>query len=469
MPLSFAALISGMLTLIATTPNLVVSSELADRGYQPFAFFSFLPIGATVLVLGIAYMLLAGRRLLPRAEEQAPRGQATTMDGLLKGFGLAELRHRLRVLPGSPLAGRTLEQSGLGRRGARVVGIERTARFGTQYFTTPNPGLDVREGDVLALMARPEDLTRLIESEKLEDAGLPEAAVEAWRREFGSAVVLVHPESALIGRSLRDSEFRSRHGLHVLAVRRSGEVLDDFEELPLQASDSLLVLGPWKRIGRLQAEPHDFVVLSLPIELDQVAPERRRAPLALAALLGMVLLSALEVVPVVTAVMIAALVIVFGRCLSMDDVYKSMHWSSLILIGGMLPLADALDKTGGIDVMVNALSAGMGGASPHAMMAALFLITAALGLVLSNTATAVIMAPIAIGAAELLSVSPRPFAMVVAIAASAAFITPVSTPVVTLVVEPGGYRFGDFVKVGTPLLLLVCAATVWVVPFFFPL
>jgi di/tricarboxylate transporter len=182
----------------------------------------------------------------------------------------------------------------------------------------------------------------------------------------------------------------------------------------------------------------------------------------------MVLLSALDVMPVVAAVLLAALAAVASRCLSMEDGYRAIHWSSLVLIAGMLPVADALEKTGGIDLVAGVLVEGLGDATPYKVMTVLFFLTAGLGLVLSNTATAVLMAPIAIRAADVIGVSPLPLAMAVAIAASAAFITPVSTPVVTLVVAPGGYRFMDFVKLGTPLLLLTWLATLLVTPLFFP-
>ena len=179
------------------------------------------------------------------------------------------------------------------------------------------------------------------------------------------------------------------------------------------------------------------------------------------------LLAALKVVPVVTAVLLAALAAVFTRCLSMEDAYRAIHWSSLVLIAGMLPVADALDATGGVDLVVDALVEGLGDAGPYRMMTVIFALTAGLGLVLSNTATAVLLAPIAIRAAEVIDVSPYPMAMTVAIAASAAFVTPVSTPVVTLVVEPGGYRFMDFVKVGLPLLLVTYIVTVLLAPVIF--
>jgi di/tricarboxylate transporter len=469
MPLSFAALISGMLTLIATTPNLIVAAELASAGYEPFSFFSFAPVGLSILAVGIVYMLLLGRRLLPGEAVSAPKSTRQTMDDLVRGFGLSDHRQRLRVLPGSPLEGQSLAQAHLSSYGARVAGVERAERVGPpSYIPTPNAQIELHVGDVLAMSVAPAELEALCESKGLEVLPVSERNVDSWRKVFGMALVLVHPESTLIGRTTKESEFRTHHGLHIQGLRRAGKVIADFEEKPLAAGDTLLVQGPWRRIDLLGAESHDFVVLMLPQELDEVAPARRRAPVAILILLGMVTLSALEIVPVVVAVMLAALAAVFTRCLSMDDGYRSIHWSSVVLIAGMLPLADALSKTGGIDLIVETLMDGFGDAGPYAMMSILFIMTASLGLVLSNTATAVIMAPIAIRAAEILAVSPHPFAMVIAIAASAAFVTPVSTPVVTLVVDPGGYRFGDFVKVGGPLLLLTWAVAIFVIPVFFP-
>ena len=469
MPLSFAALISGMLTLIATTPNLVVSAELSSRGLEPFAFFSFLPIGLGVLVVGVAYMLLVGRHLLPGGATSEPRSTRQAMQAISGGFGIERRQQRLRVLPGSALIGKRLAQSGLSEFDVRVVGIERAERFGPSYLPTPDPSLEIHEGDILAAAVLPEHVPALAEAQRLEPLEVSESDMERWRQAFGVAMVLIHPDSQLIGHTLAESEFRSKHHLHVSGVRRAGEIVHDFARHKLDAGDTLLVQGPWECIGRLQGETHDFVVLMLPLELDEVAPASRRAPVALLILLGMVLLSAFEVVPVVAAVLMAALAAVFTGCLSMDDSYRAIHWSSLVLIAGMLPLADALEQTGGIDVIVEALSSSLGGAGPLLMMSVIFFLTAGLGLVLSNTASAVIVAPIAIELAEMLQVSPRPFAMAVAIAASAAFVTPVSTPVVTLVVEPGGYRFHHFLKVGLPLLILTWLTSLLLIPRVFPL
>jgi di/tricarboxylate transporter len=242
----------------------------------------------------------------------------------------------------------------------------------------------------------------------------------------------------------------------------------DFLNARLASADTLLVAGTWSRIETLGAERHDFILLELPAEFEESVPARRLAPVALAILAAMVLLSLFDLVPLVAAVLMAALAAVLTRCLTMEDAYRAVHLSSLVLLAGMLPLADALQKTGATALVVDGLVSGTGAAGPYAMMTALFFLTAGLGLVLSNTASAVLVAPVAILAAQALDVSPYPFAITVLIAASAAFSTPVSTPVVTLVVEPGHYHFGDFLKVGVPLLMLTYLTTLLVTPLVFP-
>jgi len=418
----------------------------------------------------VAYMWLVGRHLLPGGAEAPAASRDDTLDDLWDRFGLAGKGNRLRVSEASSLVGRTVGRSGIGSRfGLRLIGIERAAPRGrAEFLPAPGPDAEIHAGDVLLLVGDGPGAGALAEAERLEVLEAERPSNTAWKQELGLAVVLVHPESRLLGRALREAGFRTEHTLHVLGLRRKGARVEEFVDEPLEAGDSLLVVGAWDGIARLQSETHDFVVLTLPREMDEVAPARRRAPVALAIVAAMVLLSALEVVPVVVAVLMAALAAVYARCLSMEAGYRSIHWSSLVLIAGMLPVADALQNTGGVDLLVDVLLGGFGEAGPYKMMTVLFFLTASLGLVLSNTATAVLMAPIAVRAAQVLEVSPYPLAMAVAIAASAAFVTPVSTPVVTLVVAPGNYRFMDFVKVGLPLLILCWLTTLLVTPIFFP-
>ena len=469
-PLSYASLISGMLTLIATTPNLVASSELDKAGFEPFNFIDFTPLGLTVLVLGIAYIVLFGRRFLPGQERTPVETVRQGMRELLAEFDIPGQADRLRISPLSPLVGRTLVDSEIGTRyDAWIVLLEREERLGRVTKASPSGDLTLRAGDVLVVGGAQESIDQLVNETELERLPLEGRHRRRWLRDVGLAIVLVHPESRMLGKSLKKGRFRSRYSLNVLAVRRKGKILDSFLDKSLQVGDELLLLGSWDLIGRLQRFGHDFVLLALPAELQEMAPARRLAPVALLILIGMVLLTALKIVPIVVAVMLAALAVVATRTLTMEDAYRSIHLSSLVLVAGMLPVADALQKTGGVDLVVGGLVSGLGDSGPYLMLSALFWMTAGLGVFLSNTATAVLMAPIAIGAAQAVGVSPYAFVMTIAIAASAVFMSPFSTPVVTLVVAPGGYRFSDFLKVGTPLVILTWLVALLLIPLLFPL
>jgi len=471
MPLAFAALISGMMSLISTPPNLVVSGALRDAGLAPFGFFDFTPIGLIVLVVGIGYMLTVGLRLLtPRAAAGRAAPARRTMGELAEAYGVTGRFHRLRILPSSPLIGRTVAQTRLRTHfGIAVVAVEPAGR-GAGDIVPALPRTLFQSGDTVYVTASPERLAAFKRSQTLDELPIDETLSRRLAQEGGLAEVLIPPESELIGRTLKDAALRSRHRVSVVAIRRRGRPLDDdVAAEPLAFGDTLLVSGTWKHIAALQTDPKDFVVLSLPAEIGEVAPAHRRAPWALGILGAMIVAMVTGVVPNVAAVLLAAVGMVVAGCVTMEEGYKSVSWQTLVLIAGMLPLATALDQTGGTRLIVDGLVAGLGGAGPYAMMAGLFVLTAALGAFMSNTATAVLLAPVAIGAAQDLGVSPYTFAMIVAIAASAAFSTPVSSPVVTLVVEPGNYRFIDFVKVGVPMTILVMIVTLLVLPFLFPL
>jgi len=469
MPMSYAALISGMLTLIATTPNIVVNEELKEAGFAGFGFFGFTAVGLAILVVAVAYILLIGRRLLP--------GGTHISDGSGAGRSILELwddyrtgqdYQRLRIHSDSPLVGKTIAETELeSRYNVRFIGIGRGAS-GDKRFSAPDPGTVMAGEDELLVVGLPQDIERLRADQALSPLPRSSRDRERWLWEFGGAAVLIHPDSRLIGKSLRQAEFHSRYDVRVLGLRRGQEPVPEFEDTLLKSADSLFVVGPWSRVHQLAARTHDFVVLEMPTELAEIVPSHRHMPVALAILVGMVLLTVFDVVPLVAAVLLAVLAAVFTRCLTMEDAYRAIHWSSLVLIAGMLPLADALYETGGTQLIVDALLSAAGDSGPYFMMSMLFFLTAGLGLVLSNTASAVLVAPIAIYIAGALNVSPYPFAVAVLIAASAAYSTPVSTPVVTLVVDPGRYKFTDFVKVGLPLLFLSYLVTLLVAPLVFP-
>jgi len=469
-PMSYAALISGMLTLIATTPNIVVHEELKEAGFSGFGFFSFAPVGLAVLAVAIVYILLIGRRLLS-SETQIPitDQRSRSIDDLWEDYRLGEDYCHLRIDDNSPMAGKTIAESMLeSHYGVRILGILRHAPGGEDRIAAPSPGTELRANDALLVVGKPDNIERLGSEQALTRQPKNSRNRQRWLWELGGAVVLIYPESKLIGKSLREAEFRSNYNAHVFGLRRDNQPVADFKDVRLRSADSLFVVGPWSKIHQLQQQTHDFVVTELPSEQAEIVPSYRKMPVALIILVSMVLLTMFDVLPLVPAVMMASLAAIFTRCLTMEDAYRAIHWSSLVLVAGMLPLADALDKTGGTQVIVDALMTAAGDAGPYMMLSLIFFLTAGLGLVLSNTASAVLVAPIAIYTASAIGVSPYPFAVAVLIAASAAYSTPVSTPVVTLVVDPGRYTFTDFVKVGAPLLLLTYVVTLFIAPLVFP-
>jgi di/tricarboxylate transporter len=469
LPMSYAALISGMLTLIATTPNIVVHEELKAAGYEGFGFFGFTIIGAIVLVAAIVYILFIGRRLLPGDEVAEATGSARrSVFDLWRTFNTTEEFCRARILPTSSLVGQANAQADIEERfGIRLVGID-TARSRSGSIVPPASGARHAENDVLLLVGSGSSLSRAMEELNLTRLEKSADTRKRFLWDFGGASVLVHPDSTLVGKTVREADFFTRFRLQVIGLRHGREPVEDYAGTPLKSGDSLFVLGPWSRIKRLAERNHEFVVLELPSEIGDVAPERSKMPVALAILVGMVILMMADVIPITAAVMIATMMAVVTRCLSLEEAYRSVHWSSIVLIAGMLPLADAMAATGGTQLIVDALLDLSGDAGPYAMLTLVFFLTATLGLILSNTASAVLVAPVAIYVARALEVSPYPFALAVLIAASAAYSTPVSTPVVTLVVDPGRYRFADFLKLGIPLLFLTWLVTLVVAPLVFP-
>jgi di/tricarboxylate transporter len=283
------------------------------------------------------------------------------------------------------------------------------------------------------------------------------------------AEVILPEGSGLVGRSLVRSAFRSRYGLTAVGLKRGNQARSErLTDIELRIGDTLLLVGFWSDIRKLQAHRRDLLVLNLPAELDEVLPAAARAPQALFCLLLVIGLMVSGIVPNVQAALLGCLLMGVLGCVDFTSAYRSIHWPSLVLIVGMLPFATALQRTGGVDLAANTLIDLVGEAGPWAVLASLFAITALLGLFISNTATAVLMAPVALTLAQDLGASPYPFAMIVALAASTAFMTPVSSPVNTLVVGPGNYGFDDFVRVGVPLTVIVMAVSVVLVPLLLP-
>ncbi|MEZ5587015.1 MAG: SLC13 family permease [Sedimenticolaceae bacterium] len=470
MPVAVASLIGGMLTLIGTPPNLAASRALIDAGHPGFGFFDFTLIGGVILIAGLAYMSTVGRRLLPVRGAAEPGHRRKRLREMAEQYGIANSLHRLQVQPGSLLCGKTVGEVGLRRHyGHTVIAVERQAAL----LTSLQPVLietRLRANDILIVSATGARVADHGQQLGLDDRGFPHGLQRRFRETFGVAEALVVPDSPLIGKTVSQGNLRERQHLNILSLRRgqSPQALD-FEHTELQAGDMLLVAGAWTDLERLSGPRRDLMLLELPEEVAERTWHGNQAPWAVMITVLMVALMVTGLTSALVAVMLAALAMVLTRCVDVEEAYHSMSWQSLVLIAGMLPLADALEKTGGAAAIVSGLASMFHNLGPHAILVGLFVLTSLLSQFISNTATTVLIAPIALNLAVDLHYAPAPFLMTVAIAASTAFATPVASPVNTLILAPGQYRFSDFLKLGVPLQMIALAVTVVLVPWVFPL
>ncbi len=472
MPLSFAALISGMLTLVATAPNLVVNAELVRQGAQGFSFFSFTPFGLPILALGIVYMLFA-RRWLPGKPVSARAAARPSLRDWIGRYCLSEREQRVYVTARSEFVGKRIEEYSGRFSGVSLLAIERGSGLSAKVLR-PTPQTRFEAGDILLVDANPPktDIQALCEAYALEPRPLGEGRdyFSDRSQEIGMVEVILPAESAFVGKTVEEARIRSRFGLTVIGLRHGGSVVT--ERLPserLKLGDTLLLVGFWSDIRELQRDSSDLVVLNMPAEFEDVLPAASRAPHAVAVLGLVVVLMVSGIVPNVQAALIGCLLMGLFGCVDFNSAYNSVSWKTLVLIVGMLPFSLALQRTGGVDLAADAVIHLVGAASPRLVLATLFVITALLGLFISNTATAVLMAPVALAIAKDLDASPYPFAMTIALAASTAFMTPISSPVNTLVVGPGQYSFGDFARIGVPFSIVVAIVTVVLMPILLPL
>ncbi len=473
MPLAFGSLLGGMLTLIGTPPNMVVNDELRRHGEATFGFFGFAPVGAAMLAAGIAFMAVVGRRLLPEGsaneddEAAAARPARSSPTELAAAFGIAEQLHCVVVAPDSPLVGRSLGDAALRQRwGVHVLGIRRGPGREVGQPVPVLPSATLRAGDRLRVLA-PGGIGALAREARVQ---LEDAPLDAMLAPDETMAEIVLPRrSAFAGGTVADANFRTRFRTTVLAVQRRGETAPGpVKEIVLQAGDTLLVKGAVKNVRLLARRPRDLVVLGEAAASAGPLLDRALAPRTLAVTAAMIVLMTLQVVPNVVAVLLAAIALVLLRCVTTVEAYQRVNWESVLVVAAVLPMSAALEKTGVLEDVVRLVLANFGELGPRALLTLLFVATSAASQVMSNTATTVLVAPIAYTTARELDLSPAPFLMTVAVAASAAFATPIASPVNTLVVNPGGYRFADFVRVGVPLQVLVLGLAVVVVPVVYP-
>ncbi len=471
MPLSVAGLISGMMTLIATAPNLVVNGELMRIG-ESLSFFSFTPVGLTILVVGILYMLLARHWLKDDMEESTILKNQDSMVDLVNEYELHDRIKRFVVRKGSDWQNKQVEELHLRTEyDLNILAIERWKHFRPVFISASLGRTEILEKDILIIdISNPDlDLEAFCQEHHLEPAPIRTANFNEQVKSIGMAEITPIPESEAIGKSPAEHRFRSMYGLNIIGIKREGEVLKgSLTAQPLQLGDQVLIFGDWKLIYQLREKSKDFFVLNYPAEIETAVPARSQAPHAIFSVLTMVALMVSGIVPNVVAALIGCLMLAKFRCVDAKSAYDCIHWPSLILIIGMMPFSVALQKTGGINLIADTMLQLVGGQGKHWILISLFILCAVVGLFISNTATAILVAPIAITMAQRLGLSPVPFAMTVAVAASAAFMTPISSPVNTMVLGPGKYKFSDFMIIGVPFTIIVMLITVFLVPVLFP-
>jgi len=484
-PLSFGSLLGGATTLIGTPPNLIVSDLLREEGLVAFEFFDYTPIGLILVVGGVLFMLSIGRRLLPDRKRVQEVQRVETAEELVDLYRLPDNLFHLRVRRGSPLVGQTVVEADLGRAShISVLEIQRPgqprplAKVGRQRLRLQSDGMQrmprdttpITMDDVLVVQGNGTDVSHAAAHWNL---ALQPVDVEEGQSlidyEAGIAEILLPPRSSLVGKTLVEAKFGSTYNLTVLAINRAGaEGGPNLKETRLQAGDTLLVQGTWQSIVALKKKRRDFVVMGEP-EAMAGAPARRKAPIALIVLAGMLVLMITNSVPVAAAAMVAALAMILTGCVTIDEAYEAVDWKSIVLIAGMLPMSIALEKVGLVSLVAEGLVGSVGNLGPLAVLAGLFLLTSAFTQVLSNTATTVLVAPIALAAARQLDVQPYAFLMAVAVAASMAFGSPVASPVNTLVMGAGNYQFRDYLRIGAPLILITLILSVTFLPLLWPL
>ncbi len=478
MPMAYAAAMSGMMTLVATSPNLIVNYELVRIGSEGFDFFSFTPFGLPILIIGTLYMVVAQRWLTPSSTVEKSGPRRPDLGEWISHYGLADREFRVRVCDDSPLLGKSLGELDLPSRiGARIVLIER-GHGRSRSLMTRKPSTHLQPGDRLLVDFDQETtsadiaaLSRQYGVEPLDKSG--QWFVNRFQNE-GLVEVIVTSESRLVGRTAAEMQQLTDDTLSVVGMRRgvAAHAPHGVRNEELKAGDTLLLAGSWETIRQMRNDTQDLIVLNLPREYDEVLPEANRAPYALLTLLVVIVLMAADIVANVHAALIGCLMMGAFRCINLEQAYQSVQLKTLIMIVGMMPFALALDRTGGVDIAARELVNLVGSAGPMVILAALYAVTVLLGLFVVNTANAVLMIPVALAVAETLDASPYPFAMIIALAASSAFMTPIS-PINQLVATAGNYRFVDFLRIGLPLTLIVMAVSVllvsWLLPLYPPL
>ena len=485
MPLAFASSMGGMMTLIGTPPNLIVSDTLASAGFDSLGFFSFLPVGLVTLGVGILYLLPATKMLTAKDKVKDGKDSGKSFKELVKEYGVSDNLFRVHIKShDSKAIGQTVVDLNIYREyGINVLELRRSTGQ-NRFVRTVNqqlasPDLMLKQNDVLYLSGDPEMIAKFAEDYTLRlldnhtdeiDGSSSNASLDFF--DIGVAEILIMPSSSMINRTIIDAGFRSKFSVNVLGIRRKKEyILNDLGNVKMLSGDVLLVQGAWKDIARMKKESTNWVVLGEPLQEAAKVTLDYKAPVAAAIMVAMIVMMVVDSIPVapVTSVLLAAVLMVITGCVrSVEAAYKTINWQTIVLFAAMLPMSIALEKTGVSEMISGAIVTGLGASGPRLLLAGIYAATSVMTIFISNTVTAVLMAPIALQCAMQIGVSPVPFMFAVTVAASMCFASPFSTPPNALVMSAGQYTFMDYVKVGLPLQILMGIVMVIVLPLFFP-
>ena len=486
MPLAFASSMGGMMTLIGTPPNLVIQNTLTENGYAPLSFFSFTPVGIICVLTGIIVLIPLSKIFLSKKGQNNNNktNRNKSLNELVKEYQLADNLFRIKVNPKSPVIGKNVVELDIRKKyGLNVLEVRRISQSQSRFLKSVNQKLatdtTLQSEDVIYVMgdfdrihqiAQELDLY-IIDSHTTEESGKnKENSLDFY--DIGIAEILLMPNSRLINQSVKDAGFRDKYNLNVLGIRRKKEYIShDIKDEKIHSGDVLLVQGTWNDIARLSEDQSEWVVLGQPLTEAAKVTLDYKAPVAAAIMVLMIAAMMFDFIPIapVTAVMIAGLLMVLTGCFrNVESAYKTINWESIVLIAAMLPMSLALEKTGASKVISHSLVTGLGQSGPVILLAGVYFTTSLMTMFISNTATAVLLAPIAMQSAIGIGVSPYPFLFAVTVAASMCFASPFSTPPNALVMPAGQYTFMDYVKVGLPLQIIIGVIMIFTLPLIFP-
>ncbi len=476
MPLAFASSMGGMLTLIGTPPNLVIQEALTESGHQPLGFFSFLPVGLVCIVVGIVVLLPLSKRFLngrQRGDDDGKARRRKTLDDLLEEYSLKDDLSVFTVSDASLVKDKSVVELDVQRRyGLSVLEVRRVKKTHAKLMKEveqrlAGPDTRLMVGDIVYVSGNKQQAEQMAADMQLNKTSQPLAFYD-----IGIAEAVLMHNSRLCGKTLRDGGLRRLYSVNVLGVRRGDDYITrNLADLKLRQGDILLIQGKWKNISRIANLAEGILVMGQPLEEAARVTLDYKAPLAAAIMVAMILTMVFDFIPVapVTAVITAGLLMVLTGCIrSVEAAYKTINWESIVLIAAMLPMSVALEKTGASALVARMLADGLGQASPYALLAGVYFTTSLLTMFISNTATAVLMSPIALTSAMAIGVSPYPMLFAVTLGASMCFASPFSTPPNALVMQAGGYTFMDYIKVGLPLQIIMGLVMVFVLPLLFP-